>query len=268
MYDFLMLFLMFWIFSFCGWLIETIGMSFISKKFVSRGFLIGPYCPVYGVGALAMMLFLKKYLDDPITLFFMAVIVTSFVEYMTSYIMEKIFKARWWDYSHAKFNLNGRVCLINSLGFGVLGLLLLYVIEPFLTNLLLNLKPWLMMSISTILLIIFIIDFIVSFNIVLKIKNNTRFIKKDNTEEITKKVRYTLSNQLHLTKRILKAFPKYKPLNSNISITNLRQALERLEIEQKQKKLNLKEKRNNLKINRKKEKLKQKSKEIKRKKAD
>lgn len=264
MYKFLMTFLMFWLFSFCGWLIETIGMSFVNKKIVSRGFLIGPYCPVYGVGALAMMLFLKKYLDDPITLFFMAVIITSFVEYMTSYIMEKIFKARWWDYTNNKFNLNGRVCLTNSLGFGVLGLLLLYIIEPFLKNALSSLSPWLMMSIATILLIVFIIDFIVSFNIVLKIKNNTRFIKKDNTEEITKKVRYTLANQLLLTKRILKAFPKFKPLNSNISIANFRQALEKLEIEQKQKKLNLKETKNKEK----RKKLKQQSKELKRKKAN
>lgn len=233
MYDILYLFLMFFIFSFFGWVIETIVMSIKNKSYTSRGFLIGPYIPVYGVGSLAMLLFLKKYLNDPVTLFFMAIIITSTIEYVTSYIMEKLFKARWWDYSDDLFNLNGRVCLINSLGFGVLGLFLLYIIEPFVNTVLLKIPSILLMIISSILLIIFVIDFVVSYNVVLKIKENTRFIKKDNTEEITKKVREILSKNTHLTKRIFKAFPKFKPVN--LSLNNFKQALEHLELESKKK---------------------------------
>lgn len=242
MYEFLFIFTMFIIYSFAGWLMETIGISIFNKHFTSRGFLIGPYCPVYGVGAIAMILFLKRYLNDPITLFFMALILTSFIEYITSFLMEKLFNARWWDYSHRKFNINGRVCIINSIGFGVLGLFLLYIIEPFTVDLLYKIPKQLLIIISILLLIVFIVDIIISFNIVFKIKANTRFIKKDNTEEITKKVRAALSKHTHLTKRILKAFPKFKLLDTNISITTFKQALEKLELENKQKKLKWKEK--------------------------
>ena len=220
MYNFLFLFLIFWIFSFIGWIIETILMSIIDKKIVSRGFLVGPYCPVYGIGALAMMIFLKKYLDDPIIIFSMAVIITSIIEYLTSYIMEKAFNARWWDYTNYLFNINGRICLINSVGFGVLGLLLLYVIEPFTVKLLNLLPNTLLIIISSILLVIFLIDLIISFNVVFKIKGSLKFVKKDNTEEINKKVRKVIKNNI-LAKRIFKAFPQFKPLNIDIDFKKI-----------------------------------------------
>lgn len=266
MYEFLFLFLMFMIYSIIGWIMETVGMSVYNKHFTLRGFLIGPYCPVYGIGAVTMILFLRRYLDDPITLFFMAIILTSFVEYMTSLLMEKIFNARWWDYSNRKFNINGRICLINSIGFGILGLLLLYVIEPFTFELLHKIPQNILMIVSSLLLIIFVIDVIISFNLVFKIKNNTRFINKDNTEEITKKVRVALSKHTPLTKRILKAFPKIKWLDTNISIANFKQALEKLELENKQKKLKWKTKKTAKKNKQKKQELKKQAKDLKRKK--
>ena len=88
-----------------GWFIEIINGLIQTKKFVNRGFLIGPYCPIYGVGGILITLLLSKYYDDPIVLFFMGIAVCGILEYLTSYIMEKFFKARWWDYSKRKFRL-------------------------------------------------------------------------------------------------------------------------------------------------------------------
>ena len=113
-------FLLFMTYAFLGWLMEvTLGLI-QSKKFVNRGFLIGPYCPIYGFGGLLITFLLQKYVNDPIVLFFMALIICGILEYVTSYLMEKIFHARWWDYSNKKYNINGRVCLDTIIPFGLL----------------------------------------------------------------------------------------------------------------------------------------------------
>lgn len=99
------------------------------KTLANRRFLIGPYCPIYGTTSLVMILLLKKYENDIVVLFFMGIVILSIIEYITSYIMEQIFNARWWDYSYRKFNINGRFCLINSLLFGLLCILLIKIIN-------------------------------------------------------------------------------------------------------------------------------------------
>ena len=124
-------FLLFISYSVIGWIMETILKTIEYKKFVNRGFLIGPYCPIYGCGALLMTFLLQGYVHDPIVLFVFNIIICSILEYSTSYIMEKIFKARWWDYSYTKYNINGRICLDTMIPFGLLGLLMMYVINPF-----------------------------------------------------------------------------------------------------------------------------------------
>ena len=123
-------FMLFFIYAILGWIIETTLVSIEKRKFVNRGFLIGPYCPIYGFGGLAITILLKNYTKDPIVLFLMAVIICGILEYFTSYIMEKIFKARWWDYSAKKYNINGRICLETVVPFGILGCLVMYVLNP------------------------------------------------------------------------------------------------------------------------------------------
>ena len=95
--------LVFFIYAFAGWIMETISISIRNKKFVNRGFLIGPVCPIYGYGVVLVSLLLQKYQNDIIVTFFMSIIICGFLEYFTSYFMEIIFKARWWDYS--KFSI-------------------------------------------------------------------------------------------------------------------------------------------------------------------
>jgi len=111
------IFLCFLIYSFFGWLWED-GMSLVKEhRFVNRGFLNGPYCPIYGVGGLAF-LYTGQFVDNPIALFFIGGAIACVLEYITSYTMEKLFKARWWDYSDWPLNLNGRICLYGFIAFG------------------------------------------------------------------------------------------------------------------------------------------------------
>lgn len=129
-------FLYFIIYSFLGWIYETIYCTFHEKAWENRGFLYGPCIPLYGVGAtLAQILFLDlpiKGIDDPsyTTIFIGCAAGSFFLEYGTSYILEKKFHARWWDYSDLPFNINGRVCLIFTLCFGFAGILVTQIIIP------------------------------------------------------------------------------------------------------------------------------------------
>lgn len=188
--------------------IEVIATSKDNKGFVNRGFLIGPYCPIYGTCALLMILILPNQ-ENIFLLFLMSLLICSISEYLTSYVMEKLFKARWWDYSSRRFNLNGRICLKISLGFGLLGVILVRYVNPFITSYLIKIPNNIVDIIFYILIIIFAIDNIISFKVVLKIKETTKFIKMDNTREITEKVKAILGNSF-LVKRLLKAFPDFR----------------------------------------------------------
>lgn len=202
-------FLLFLIYSFIGWIMEICVTFYKSKKIINRGFLIGPYCPIYGYASIIMILYLNHYKDNPLTVFLLAVVICTFIEYIISYIMEKLFNARWWDYSNYKFNINGRVCLINAFFFGVLGTFLVYYANPFFENLLLKINTNTLNTISLILMILFITDFIISMYATFKLKSSINKINKDNTEEFKKKFKEKIENKI-LSRRILKAYPKYK----------------------------------------------------------
>ena len=130
-------FLSFIIFSVVGWISEVLYVGiFHEHKFVNRGFLHGPICPVYGFGGLVILILPPSLYSTWIPLFFSSMIMCTLVEYFVSWIMEKMFHARWWDYSHYKFHINGRICLLNSVLFGFLGVGVIHFIYPQLLNLL------------------------------------------------------------------------------------------------------------------------------------
>ena len=201
-----MLFLLFIIYSFLGWCMEMVVCYFATRKWVNRGFLIGPICPIYGWGCLLIILLLKRYLDDPLVLFGMSMVLCSLLEYYTSYLMEKLFKARWWDYSHKKYNINGRICLDNILAFGILGLLMMYFINPFVVKMLGFVSTKVLNIVAIIIFVIFLVDSIVSLKVISGFKKVAKSIHKDSTEEITKKVRKILSKQGKLYRRLVSAF--------------------------------------------------------------
>ena len=170
---------------------------------------MGPYCPIYGYSSIIMIFYLERYKDNIITVFLLAVIVCSFTEYIVSYIMEKLFAARWWDYSNRKFNINGRICLTNAFFFGILGVILVYIINPIISKSLLLINNKILHILAISLLILFTIDFITSLGITYKLKNSIKKLKKDNTEEIASKIKKIVENKV-LNRRILKAFPYFK----------------------------------------------------------
>lgn len=202
-------FLLFLIYSFIGWLIEVIGKLIEKHKFINRGFLIGPICPIYGHGCILMILTLSRYKDNPLTLFIYAIFICSLLEYFTSYFMEKIFKARWWDYSTKRFNLNGRICAETMIPFGILGTLVICVINPIFEYLLILFNFETIKITAVVLFIIYIIDYTISLIIMFGFKGTLKTVEKDGTEEITKKVKKILINKNVLYKRLVEAFPNF-----------------------------------------------------------
>lgn len=197
-------FSLFIFYSFIGWTIEVVWNLFTDKKLVNRGFLIGPYCPIYGVGCLLLILLLGRFKSEPVILFFMSIIVCSVLEYSTSYIMEKLFKARWWDYSEYPLNLNGRICAATLVPFGILGVLVVYYLNPFVSKFVPFNDIFFYIT-----LVLFVLDFGISFGIIENMKGTITVITKDSTEEITKMVKEKILSKSFLHKRLLRAFPSF-----------------------------------------------------------
>ncbi len=208
----------FYFYSFIGWAQEVIQSIFKFKKFINRGFLIGPICPVYGFGSVMITFFLKKYIDQPFFVFLTAIFICCTLEYFTSYILEKLFKARWWDYSHMKFNINGRICLECGLGFGAGAMAILYVVNPYIIDpIFAHTDIHVLTYITYIILTLQAIDTVVSFSFISKLKNISNSIKSDNTEVITREVRRMLEASTLPYRRLLESFPNIQ-INNKLSI--------------------------------------------------
>lgn len=122
------------IYSFLGWCCECVYCFIRSGKLVNRGFLYGPFCPIYGFGALSIIYALQGLPQRATVIFLGGMVVTSALEYVTSWAMELLFDAKWWDYSNQKWNINGRVCLLNSTLFGFLCVVLMFDLHPFVSS--------------------------------------------------------------------------------------------------------------------------------------
>lgn len=121
----------FFIYSFLGWAWESAYVSIKNKKFVNRGFINGPLCTIYGAGAVTIYLLLRPFEKNLALLYLGGVISATALEYVTGWIMETVFRTRWWDYSNKKFNLHGYISLASSLLWGAFSILLLKLLQPF-----------------------------------------------------------------------------------------------------------------------------------------
>ena len=200
-------FLLFLMYAILGWIVEVINAYIQKKKFVNRGFLIGPYCPIYGVGMLAIISLLQEYTGNYIVLFILSMTICMVLEYLTSYFMELIFKARWWDYSNKRFNINGRICLETAIPFGLGGMLIMYVINSIFVGFLNRLSDNTLLILGISLMTIFVIDLIVSFFVVIKFRNMSDKVYKDDTELMKKRVAKYLSKYSILINRLINSFP-------------------------------------------------------------
>lgn len=125
----------FFFYSFIGWCGEAVQAAVHRHKFVNRGFVSGPLCPVYGFGAVAGAVFLPELEDNLFFLFLGGLIVTTFVEYLTGRVLELIFHKKWWDYSDQRFQIDGYVCLKTSFLWGLGSVLMICVLDPVLLRL-------------------------------------------------------------------------------------------------------------------------------------
>ncbi len=213
-------FLYFIIASFLGYTMEVIKCSINYKKLVNRGFLFGPICPIYGVGFVLITLLLTKYQNDLIVLFLMGALITSAVEYYTSYILEVIFHNRWWDYSYRKDNINGRICLKNSLLFGLGTCLVIRFINPLVSKFRGLFSDKFVIILGTILLIIFILDMIFSCIIAYNLRHRIIIAEELKSEKlkmiptlIEKKYREEISHLKFVRNRLFNAFPEIEKDN-------------------------------------------------------
>ncbi len=123
-------FLWFVFYSVAGWIIETLLFAIRDKKSVKRGFLFGPLCPIYGTGAVVCTALMYGRITNFFVLFIVGLVLCDTIEYITHFVMEKAFHAKWWDYSNQRFNIKGRICLASSLLFGGGVAILIKLIQP------------------------------------------------------------------------------------------------------------------------------------------
>lgn len=202
---------LFFIYSVAGWVTEVFLKFLEYKRFINRGFLIGPYCPIYGAGAVLITVGGK--LLSPVDRtwamsFLIAFVLCGLLEYMTSYILEKYFHARWWDYTERPMNLHGRVWIGNLILFGIGGVFILNVFNPRLLALAHRLEPRLFAAILIAVSILFVADVVMSYFIMNLLKQGVEKSRADKSEEIAAEVRYLLENRSVFHKRILDAYPE------------------------------------------------------------
>ena len=203
-------------------------------KWSSRGFFFGPYCPIYGFGAVIVIFLLFPLREHPLIVFLLATFLTTTLEYITSYVMEKLFNAKWWDYSQFKFNINGRVCLLNALEFGFLGLFLCYLIHPRIEKLISYLPNQFIPSICVFILVLLVIDLTATLNSLLNFKEKLKALneiaeklkEKQNGKisdltiykELSDLRQRFLLKKAGIGKRFLEAFPNLDFKNLNIQL--------------------------------------------------
>lgn len=216
--------ILFTVFAFIGWIIESVFVSILEKKIVNTGFLHGFFCPIYGFGGILiiiafeyiMSIFSNIYLGNFAGII-ASILLVTILEYITGYMLEKVFHCKWWDYSNDFANLHGYICLKNSLIWGTLAILLVKVEYPFVIGMINYLTVSVKFYISTIILAYFIFD--TSFSVIETLNLRKVILKYANIPiNIYKEmiIRY---------KRFFHAFPHLLKLNAGIINRDVRSIL-------------------------------------------
>lgn len=201
--------MMFMIFSAVGWLME-VSLKYIQfHRFINRGFLIGPVCPIYGTGAVLVTVvvnFLSKS-DGYFVTFLISFFFCSALEYFVSWYMEKMFHARWWDYSDRPMNLEGRIWIGNCFLFGIGGMIIVKLVVPALFHLFSCIPQRLLHTLCIVFCALMIVDYVCSHIITSMVRHVGEASKGDDTEQISLEIRRILSQKSFLHRRILDAYP-------------------------------------------------------------
>ena len=203
--------LLFFVYSFAGWCMEVILKYRQYHRFINRGFLTGPVCPIYGTGALLITVIignLARFESGIGTTFALSFLICGTVEYLTGYFLELFFHARWWDYSNKPMNLHGRVWIGNLVLFGVAGVAIIHLINPLIYRFFGLFTFTVRETAAIILLVILGADLIISYFVLKLVKVGAESSEADNTEEISLEVRRLLTNRSYFHKRFAEAYPE------------------------------------------------------------
>lgn len=233
-------FLWFMLYSVIGWVYETILCSVKEHRFINRGFLNGPYCPIYGVGAVVNLLVMGN-LKNPALLFVCGALLDCTLEYLTSWGMETLFHARWWDYSDKPLNINGRVCMLGAVAFGAFTTVLVLIIHPFLIEKLSFITDKIRDMLFYITATIFIADSVytfIGFSPFNKLLGNIAkpslagMCRPEELNREAESLRFILNSQI---RRMLRAFPALKSTRYGSVVDRLREHI--ADLEQKRREL-------------------------------
>ena len=228
--------LQFFIFGFAGWCMEVILKYRQFHRFINRGFLTGPILPIYGFGVILITLVvgnLASVESGVVMTFALSLVICGLVEYLTSYVLEKIFHARWWDYSQKPMNLNGRVWIGNLVLFGLAGVAVIHIVNPILFPALDRIPFGVRRAVATVLLAVLAADFVISYFVLKLVKTGIDSSDADNTEEISKEVRQLLTNRSYFYSRFADAYPEvvYKTERVQARLAAVRMEAERMQQE-------------------------------------
>ena len=218
------------VYGFLGFICEEIYCSIGEKKFTWRGFLYGPFLPVYAFGGLGIVLLLSNFKSNGLVVFLLSFLLASAIEYIASFAMEKVFNMKWWDYSHYKFNIRGRVCLLNSTLFGIGGMVVIYIIEPYIDQNIFNINTDIRNIIAFISYLVLFSDVIFSVYSIIKAKNYLNKysgLLKNKIEELKSnhpKPSYYLN-------RFQRAFPRLESVKNKLTVANFRKKLSEIRTE-------------------------------------
>ena len=203
--------LLFFAYAFLGWCIEVTLKYMQYHRFINRGFLAGPWLPIYGSGAVLItgtLHNLAHFEKGFGTTFAVSFLLCGILEYMASYVMEKRFHARWWDYSQKPMNLHGRIWIGNLVLFGFGGVLIIHVVDPVLFFLFGRMQFLAKEVLAGCLSVVFISDYVVSHFVLKLVKNSVEKSEADNTEAINREVQLTLHDKSIFYRRFADAYPE------------------------------------------------------------
>ena len=225
--------LLFFSYAFIGWCIEVTLKYLQFHRFINRGFLTGPWLPIYGSGAALITVVTSGLspLESSVgTTFVVSFLLCGFLEYMTSYVLERRFHARWWDYSQKPMNLHGRVWIGNLLLFGLGGVLIVEWMNPLLLRLFEQMSFALREILALTLSTVFAADYGMSHFVLKLVKRSVESSEADNTEAISKEVRLLLSDRSVFHRRFAEAYPEviYKTERIARRMEEIRAETERL----------------------------------------
>lgn len=221
------------LYSFGGWCVEVIYAFYQNHRFVNRGFLFGPFCPMYGFGALILIVILKPAEHNLLLFFILAFVFISVLEYFTGFLLEKAFKTTWWDYSEDFLNIKGRVCLSFSIIWGVGSVIFIKFVHPFVNGNVKFIHTNVGILVLNILFFYLIIDFIATmvsivrlntllsqiYDVYIEFKNKLDNIKDSKSEvmegyadifkELKNRYEIIFEKIQHNYSRLTKAFPSF-----------------------------------------------------------